>query len=337
MPSLACRLVCGYLRVSRRRRIYRSSELASRHIQRCGRRPRRHRPPAGLRGDVTVVVEERSGWPVYTLTSVKGGSRGSVVYLHGGGWVDEIVRQHWHLAAQIAAEAGMRVVVPIYPLIPFGTAEDVVAVVANLVHTLTGTGSTSLAGDSAGGQIALSAAVLLRDRFQVMLSQTVLIAPALDLSLTNPAVDRVEPTDPWLCRQGVRVFVESWRGSLVVTDPRVSPLGADLAGLGPLTVFSGTRDILNPDAQLLVDRAAGAGVKVDYHEGAGLPHVPADPDPGGTSRPSAHRRKAASRVAWSPSCRAVRWCGQCSTVMAAFPRTCPASSCRTASGTSWSG
>ena len=80
----------------------------------------------------------------------------------------------------------------------------------------------------------------------------------------------------------MRVFVESWRGSLVVTDPRVSALGADLAGLGPLTVFSGTRDILNPDARLLVDRAAGAGVKVDYHEGAGLPHVyPLTPTPEG--------------------------------------------------------
>ena len=98
MPSLACRLVCGYLRVSRASRIYSSPERASRHIEQRARRPRRHRPPAGLRGDVTVVVEERLGWPVYTLTSVNGGSRGSVVYLHGGGWVDEIVRQHWHLA-----------------------------------------------------------------------------------------------------------------------------------------------------------------------------------------------------------------------------------------------
>ena len=222
------------------------------------------------------------GWPVYTLTSAHGQSRGTVVYLHGGGWVDEIVRQHWHLACQIAAESGRRVVVPIYPLVPFGTVEDVVSVVASLVHTLTGTGSTCLAGDSAGGQIALSAAVVLRDRFQIRLPQTVLIAPALDLSLTNPAIGSVEPTDPWLCREGLRVFVESWRGSLAVTNPRVSPLFADLTGLCPLTVFSGTRDILNPDAQLLVERAASAGVEVDYHEGAGLPHVyPLTPTPEG--------------------------------------------------------
>ncbi len=231
---------------------------------------------------MTAVVEDRLGWPVYTLTPARGETRGTVVYLHGGGWVDEIARQHWHLAGQIAAEAGMRVVVPIYPLVPFGTAENVVSVVASLVHTMTRNGRTCLAGDSAGGQIALSAAVVLRDRFKVRVPQTVLIAPALDLSLTNPAIEGVEPTDPWLCREGVRVFVESWRRSLAVTDPRVSPLTADLAGLGPLTLFSGTRDILNPDARLLVSRAASAGVDVDYHEGAGLPHVyPLTPTPEG--------------------------------------------------------
>ena len=48
----------------------------------------------------------------------------------------------------------------------------------------------------------MSAAVLLRDRFQVRLPETVLIAPALDLSLTNPAIDGVEPTDPWPTSEG---------------------------------------------------------------------------------------------------------------------------------------
>lgn len=51
-----------------------------------------------------------------------------------------------------------------------------------------------------------------------------LIARTLDLALSNPGIDSVEPTDPWLRREGLRVFVESWRGSLAVTDPRVSPL-----------------------------------------------------------------------------------------------------------------
>ena len=46
-----------------------------------------------------------------------------------------------------------------------------------------------------------------------------------------------------------------------------------MAGLGPLTVFTGTRDVLNPDAHLLVERARAAGVDVELHEAAGQLHV----------------------------------------------------------------
>ena len=282
MLSLPSRLVPGYLRITRTNRMYTSSDEARRHIERRRIRPRRVGPPRLLRSDVSVTVDHALGWPVYTLTPTNGQPRGGVVYVHGGGWVNQMAWQHWQLAAQIAAEGGMSVAVPIYPLIPLGTAEQVVPAVADLVRTCTARyGSVGLAGDSAGGQIALSAAILLRDH-QHTVPRTVLISPALDLSVANPEIDRVQPSDPWLGRAGIRVFVEHWRGTMPVGDPRVSPLGADLKGLGPITIFSGTRDILNPDARLLVDQARAAGVDLDYHEGRGLVHVyPLTPTPEG--------------------------------------------------------
>ena len=282
MPSLRSRLVPGYLRMTRANRIYTRADEARKHIEQLRIRPRRFGPPRRLRSDVSVSVYHLLGWPAYTLTPKKGQARGGVVYVHGGGWVNQIVMQHWQLAAQIAVEAGTSVVLPIYPLVPFGTAEQVVPAVADLVRTSTARyGSTCLAGDSAGGQIALSAAVLLRDD-QHTAPRIVLISPALDLSLTNPGIDLVQPNDPWLGRDGTRVFIEHWRGTLAISDPRVSPLAADLNGLGPLTVFSGTRDILNPDIRLLVDKAITAGIDVDYHQEQGLVHVyPLTPTPEG--------------------------------------------------------
>jgi len=282
VPSLRSRLLPGYLRITRSNRIYTSSDEARKHIERLRIRPRRFGPPRLLRSDVSVTVDQLLGWPVYTLTPKKGETRGGVVYVHGGGWVNQIALQHWQLAAQIAVEGGMSVAVPIYPLIPLGTAEHVVPAVAELVRTCTARyGSTCLAGDSAGGQIALSAAILLRDH-QHIVPRTVLISPALDLSVTNPAIDEVQPSDPWLARAGIHVFVEHWRGTLPMSDPRVSPLGADLKGLGPITIFSGTRDILNPDARLFFDQAIAAGVDVEYHERQGLVHVyPLTPTPEG--------------------------------------------------------
>ena len=282
MPSLRSRLVPGYLLITRTNRIYIRPDQATQHIEQLRIRPRRFGPPRRLRSDVSVSVDHRLGWPVYTLRPKIGQARGCVVYVHGGGWVNQIVVQHWRLAAQIAAEAGTSVAVPIYPLVPFGTADQVVPAVADLVRTSTARyGSTCLAGDSAGGQIALSAAILLRDNHHTV-PRTVLISPALDLSLTNPDIDRVQPNDPWLGRGGTRVFIKHWRGTVAISDPRVSPLAANLTGLGPLTVFSGTRDILHPDIRLLIDKATSAGIDVDYHEEQGLVHVyPLTPTPEG--------------------------------------------------------
>ncbi|KZS69445.1 MAG: alpha/beta hydrolase [Mycobacterium pseudokansasii] len=262
------------LRVTGRTRQYTTAADARKHITARALRPSAYGPPARLRSDVTVEVARRSGWPIYAVVPKNDAYTHTVVYLHGGAWVNEINSHHWRLVTHIAAGARVKVVVPIYPLIPFGTAAAVVPVVAQLAaEKISPEHGVCLAGDSAGGQIALSAALLLRDEHGVVLPQTVLISPALDISLSNPMIDSVELTDPWLAREALSVFGECWRGDLVAFDPRVSPLAADLTGLGPLTVFSGTRDILNPDARALVQKATAAGVDVDYHERRGLLHV----------------------------------------------------------------
>jgi acetyl esterase/lipase len=274
VPSLASELTAVYLRLSRRGRIFRSTAAAERHLAAAARRRPWSRPPNWLIDRVNVRVDELHGMPVVTLSPRKTTPRGSVIYLHGGAWVNEIARQHWQLVAQIATEASTTVVVPIYPLVPHGTSEQVVAAtVAMALDARAEHGGVCLAGDSAGGQIALSAALELFDEHRIPVPRTILIAPALDLSMKNPEMDVVQPSDPWLAKPGTRVFIEAWRGDLDIEDPRVSPLEGDLHGLGPITIFTGTRDILNPDAHLLAEKARAAGVKVDFREGEGLVHV----------------------------------------------------------------
>jgi len=165
-------------------------------------------------------------------------------------------------------------VVPIDPLIPFGTAAEVVAGVVDLVlESRRLYGDACLGGDSAGGQIALSAALRLRDDHGVVVPRTVLISPALDLTWGNPRIPEVQPTDPWLATPGGKVFAGLWAGDLDLLHPDVSPLSGDLAGLGAITLFTGTRDVLNPDARLLVGKARDAGVELDVHERVGDLHV----------------------------------------------------------------
>ncbi|GAA1338307.1 alpha/beta hydrolase fold domain-containing protein [Arthrobacter roseus] len=283
LPSFASRLMPVFLKLTQANAVFRSPEKAREHMAKRSIRPSSYGPPSLLRRDVSVSVDHAQGWPVYTLTPKTGRVVGGAVYLHGGGWVNEIALQHWQLAAQIAAEAKVAVTVPIYPLVPFGTAEEVIRKVVELVlNSVALYGETTLGGDSAGGEIALSAAVLLRDEHEMVLPQTVLIAPALDLSLKNPQIDVVLRTDPWLGREGTQVFIEQWRGERSVEDPLVSPLNAELSGIGPLTIFCGTRDMVHPDTRLLVDKASRADVVVEFHEGDGLVHVyPLTPTPEG--------------------------------------------------------
>lgn len=53
----------------------------------------------------------------------------------------------------------------------------------------------------------------------------------------------------------------------------VSPINGSLAGLGPITMFCGTRDILLADAERLVALAAASGHPLDYHQAEGMLHV----------------------------------------------------------------
>ncbi|MGO3846267.1 alpha/beta hydrolase fold domain-containing protein [Agrococcus casei] len=193
--------------------------------------------------------------------------------MHGGGWVNEIVEPHWQLIARIARETGQRVVVPVYPLIPFGSARAVRDGVIALIRAELDSGvQVKLAGDSSGGQIALSAALALRDAGTV-LPATVLLSPGLDLTWQNPEIEAVQPSDPWLARPGGRVLADEWRAGDALGDPAVSPLFGDMRGLGPLTIVTGARDVLNPDAHVLRRKARAQGVPVSWHEGRGQLHV----------------------------------------------------------------
>lgn len=276
MPSPASRLLPSLFRLLGFKRVFASPAATLALVDDQLLRPQRFAPPRRLRRDVAVSVSHDTGWPVYRVTPRGGTPTQHVVYTHGGAWIREINPVHWRVVAGIAAAAGASITVPIHPLAPLGTAGSVVPGVADLLAGLVaqhGAEHVTAMGDSAGGQISLSAALLLRERGVPPLRDTVLISPALDLSLSNPAIDRVEPQDPWLARPGIRAAIELWRADLPIDDPLVSPLAADLTGLGPLTVFSGTRDITDPDVRVLVAKARAAGVRVDLHEEPGLVHV----------------------------------------------------------------
>jgi len=268
-------------------REFRSAERTLRGARERVVRPEQFAPPRSLDRAMQFSVRHVQGWPVYTVTPRRGRSGRRALYAHGGAWVHDISYWHWRLIAGLATATGTEFVVPIYPLVPVGTAETVIPVVADLVEELTaevGAGRVTVMGDSAGGTIALATAMLLRDRGASVPGNVVLIAPALDLSFTDPLIPRIQPKDPWLAVPGARAAAEGWRGTLPIEHPLVSPLHGSLEGLGRITLFSGTHDILNADALALARKARAVGHGLDFHSVPNMLHVyPLLPIPEGAS------------------------------------------------------
>jgi acetyl esterase/lipase len=248
-------------------------------------RPEPFSPPRRLDRRVRVAMRRVDGWPVYTVRPLSGPVDRRAVYLHGGAWVHEISPWHWRLIAELATAAEVEITVPIYPLVPVGTAGEVVPAVADLAEALVadpGGDRVSLLGDSAGGTIALAAAMLLRDRGGPSPAEIVLIAPSLDLRFTDPLIPVIQAKDPWLAVPGPRAAAERWRGDLPLTHPLVSPMFGALDGLGRITLFTGTHDITNADAHALARQALQAGHPLVLQERANLLHdYPLHPIPEG--------------------------------------------------------
>ncbi|HWR85400.1 MAG TPA: alpha/beta hydrolase fold domain-containing protein [Rhodoglobus sp.] len=189
-----------------------------------------------------------------------------VVLLHGGFYVHDIHPLHWRLAQRLAAEAGVGVVVPLFPGAPVSTAAELVPAIADLLEQV---GATALVGDSAGGGLALAVAMELRERGAPPLHATVLISPWLDIASDDPGLRRYAARDPWLGIPAAQAFGRLYRGEVPADDPRVSPLFGSLDGLGRILLFSGDRDILHADARRAVERW---GDRIEFHHGPGMVH-----------------------------------------------------------------
>ena len=239
-------------------------------------------PPAALRRRHEVRSREVEGFCVHTVAPRDRTAERAAVYLHGGSYTGEIAPQHWALVSRLAA-AGVRVEVPIYGLAPQHTYREaypfVTAVYRDLLTELSASAVT-LAGDSAGGGLALGLAQTLDGAGLPQPRRLVLLSPWLDLTISNPDIARV--ADPWLSPAGLVEAGRAWAGGDDPTDPRLSPLNGPLTGLAPMHVYVGTREIVHPDALLLQERARADGAPLELTVCEGAVHVyPLVPAPEG--------------------------------------------------------
>ena len=243
-------------------------------IQRLGRTPR---PPGALRVGGHVETGTAGGVPVIWLRRAQA-NRGVLVHLHGGSYVTGPVAGQWRWLTALSAELSMAAVLIDHRLAPEhphpAALDDVLTALRSLMSTgALRPGRWALTGDSSGGALALVATQTLIAAGSPLPAALVLMAPWVDLSLTNPQIAGTEPADPVLSRRFLRPAAAAYAGPTPLGDHRVSPLHGDLAGLPPVHIDVGTRDILVHDVRLLRNRLLDVDVPVDYVEEPGGLHA----------------------------------------------------------------
>ena len=218
--------------------------------------------PPGVRGEWL--------WPVR-------GALSHGLYLHGGGFTVGSARLYRGLAGRLARATGSAVLVPDYALAPeqpFPAAlEDALAAWRSLVRAVGAEQRIWLAGDSAGGGLALSLAQHLCASGGKAPSALALISPWTDLTASGDSVRDNARRDHYLSAHLIAPVAQNYLQGHDPRDPRASPLFGPMQALPMLAVDVCESEILRDDGVRLVARVQAAGGVVRLRCHADLPHV----------------------------------------------------------------
>ncbi len=200
------------------------------------------------------------------------GPRRRLLYVHGGGFIACSARTHRPVTGAFAAR-GFTVFAPDYRLAPEhpfpAGLDDVVAA----WQAFSAEEPAAIGGDSAGGNLAL--ALMLRARAEdfALPSAAALFSPPTDLLGTGESYRSNADRDAMFDPEKLRYLVPAYCGDADPAQPLASPLNGDLAGLPPLLLHVGERELMRDDSVRLAAKARAAGVTVVLDVVRVVPHA----------------------------------------------------------------
>jgi len=271
--SLRARLFQFALRVFMPRLFPPGLSIADQRAMTNGSTARFFKPPK----DVSIQSVMAAGVPAeWVSTAVSNPNRVSL-YFHGGGYTTGSPTTHRDLTGRLAQACRARVLALDYRLAPEhpypAAVEDGLAAYRWLLGQGVAPKQIVLAGDSAGGGLALAVCLSLKESGETQPTATVCISPWTDLTLSSESVTARAKRDPFMRAVDLIASARHYAGDSDLRLPLLSPLYADLHGLPPLLIHVGSNEILFDDADQLADRARAAGVDVTLYVAEGLWHV----------------------------------------------------------------
>ena len=218
-----------------------------------------------LPADVQVVPVDAGGVNA-EWTSTPGADPGRVIlFLHGGGYISGSLASHRHMVAQAGREAQARTLALGYRLAPehpFPAAlEDAVAGYRYLLSQGIAPERIAMAGESAGGGLAVAALVQLRDAGMALPACLWCSSPWVDLAMTGGSMTLKAAVDPLIQKAYLAELAAMYLHGADPLTPMASPLHADLHGLPPLLIQVGSAETLLDDAVRLAAAAGAADLR----------------------------------------------------------------------------
>jgi len=230
--------------------------------------------PSTVRQKQTVL----GGRPAVMVEPEADARPGTILYFHGGAWALGSPDTAMSLTANLVARTGFTAVSLDYRLAPEepfpAGLEDCLAAYRELVEAGADPSTIVFAGDSAGGNLAITACLAARSAGLPMPAAVVAFSPGLDMTLTGASMDAKAGIDPLFNRENLEPIMRTYHAGRDPRNELLSPaVVGDLTGLPPLLLQVGTNEVLLDDATRMAERARAAEVDVILDVVAGVPHV----------------------------------------------------------------
>jgi phosphinothricin tripeptide acetyl hydrolase len=229
-----------------------------------------------LDSDCTAEPVTAGGVPGEWVSAPGADPGRNVLYLHGGGYTIGSIKTHRCLAGWVSRAAKARVLIIDYRLAPehpFPAAvDDSLAAYRFMLDSGVNPARTVVAGDSAGGGLAVAALLAIRDAKLPLPAAAVCLSPWVDMEGTGESMKTKADVDP-MVGPNLADMAKAYLGGKDLRTPLASPLYADLKGLPPMLIQVGTAEVLLDDSSRLAQRAREAGVEVVYEPWENMIHV----------------------------------------------------------------
>jgi acetyl esterase/lipase len=189
-----------------------------------------------------------------------------ILFLHGGGYISGSIASHRHMVAQAGREAGARTLAVGYRLAPEhphpAALLDAVAAYRFLLEQGIAPGHIAIAGESAGGGLAIAVLTRLRDSGVSLPACVWCSSPWVDLEMTGATMTSKAAVDPLIQKPYLSELAAMYLRGGDPHAPLVSPIHADLRGLPPMLIQVGGAETLLDDAVRLAAVAGAMDVRV---------------------------------------------------------------------------